>query len=144
MKVSRKSDYTLRVLCTLVENYGGEAISIRTLAEKNDVPKRFLEHLMLESKAKGWVRSVSGRFGGYVLGKKPEDITMDEVLRHFDGVLAPVGCVSVEKYQPCTQESRCRFRRVLLEIRNLTVGIMKSTTLASICAEGPAHSEKNG
>lgn len=142
MKLSRKSDYALRVLFTLVEHYGGKPISIRELAEQNDVPRRFLEHIMLEIKAKGWVQSIPGRFGGYVLGKQPEEITMGQVVRHFDGVLAPIGCVSVFGYQHCSQESVCRFRRMLLEIRNWTVNLMDRSTLAAVHAGKPVTREE--
>ena len=67
MKLSRKSDYALRALLTLAQHYGQGPISIRELARRNVVPKRFLEHIMLELRGNGWVRSVRGRDGGYVL-----------------------------------------------------------------------------
>ena len=131
MKLSMKSDYALRVLVTLVEHYGGGPIPIRELARRNDVPKRFLEHIMLDLKAQGWVRSVPGRDGGYVLAKAPESIAMGEVVRHFDGVIGPIACVSTSHYERCSQEPVCRFRRVLLEIRNFTARLMDQSTLAS-------------
>jgi Rrf2 family protein len=132
MKLSRKSDYALRALFTLVGHYGQGPVSIRELALRNDVPKRFLEHIMLELKEKGWVRSVPGRDGGYELGQPPERITMGQVVRHFDGILAPIACVSTTHYQPCSQEPVCRFRRVLLEIRNFTARLMDRATLAEV------------
>ncbi len=142
MRISRKSDYALRVLFTLVEHYDGQPISIRELAERNDVPKRFLEHIMLELKAKGWVRSIPGRSGGYVLGQKPENITMGHVVRYFDGILAPMGCVSVSNYQHCSQEPVCRFRRTILDIRNQTVRLMDGLTLAAVYAGKPVAREE--
>ncbi len=89
MKVSRKSDYALRALFGLMATDGTTPVSIRELAERYDVPRRFLEQIMLELKSKGWVRSIAGRDGGFVLAKRPDEITMGEVVRHFDGVLAP-------------------------------------------------------
>jgi Rrf2 family protein len=132
MKLSRKSDYALRALFDLVAHDGTTPIPIRELAERNDVPKRFLEQIMLELKSKGWVRSIAGRDGGFVLAKRPDEITMGEVVRHFDGVLAPIGCVSTSHYQPCSQESVCRFRRVLLDIRNYSARHMDQATLAAV------------
>ena len=64
MRISKKSDYALRVLMTLVEYYGQEPISIRELAARNAVPKRFLEHIMLDLKSQGWVTSLPGKSGG--------------------------------------------------------------------------------
>jgi Rrf2 family protein len=139
MKLSRKTDYALRVLFTLVEHHGRRPIPIRELARRNDVPKRFLEHIMLEMKARGWVDSTPGKHGGYVLAKAPEKISMGEVVRHFDGVLAPVGCVSVRHYEPCSQESVCRFRHLLLGIRNDIARKMERASLASVFAGLPVQ-----
>jgi Rrf2 family protein len=133
MKISRRTDYALRALFTLVEGFEqNRPISIRELAECNDVPKRFLEHIMLDLKSRGWVTSIAGKHGGYKLAKKPSEITMGQVVRHFDGILSPIGCVSTSNYQPCSQESTCRFRRVFLDIRNYTNRTMDGATLASV------------
>lgn len=137
MKLSKKTDYALRALFTLSDNFGGAPVPIRELARRNDVPKRFLEHIMLDLKAKGWVDSVSGIKGGYVLARKPEAITMGEVIRHFDGLLAPIECVSVHCYTRCSQEPLCRFRRVLLDARNYVAKLMDTSTLASVAKGAP-------
>ncbi|MGH7979588.1 MAG: RrF2 family transcriptional regulator, partial [Limisphaerales bacterium] len=108
MQVSKKTDYALRALFTLGEHFNGTPIPIRELARRNDIPKRFLEQIMLALKAKGWVKSLSGMRGGYVLAKNPSKITMGEVIRHFDGILAPIACVSFSGYKRCSQEPVCR------------------------------------
>lgn len=132
MRISKKTDYALRVLFTLVDHFGGAPIPIRELARRNDVPKRFLEQIMLALKAQGWVDSVAGIRGGYVLAKKPDKITMGEIVRHFDGILAPIDCVSVTGYKRCSQEPVCKFRRVFLDARNYIAGLMDKATLAEI------------
>jgi len=137
MKVSKKTDYALRALFTLVEHFGRGPIPIRELARRNDAPKRFLEHIMLDLKAKGWVDSVPGIHGGYVLAKKPTQITMGEVVRYFDGILAPIDCVSVSGYKRCTQEPVCRFRRVFLDARNYVTELMDNATLADVAKGAP-------
>jgi Rrf2 family protein len=139
MKLSRKADYALRVLFTLVERWGQSQgpISMNELAKKNDVSKRFLEHIMLDLKSQGWVESSPGRTGGYVLAQPPERITLGQVVRHFDGILAPVGCVSISNFEGCSQAGNCRFRRVLLEIRNLTASHMDNATLAQVARNEP-------
>lgn len=141
MRLSKKSDYALRALFSLVEHYGEGPISIRELAEWNDVPKRFLEQIMLDLKNRGWVASIPGRVGGFILAKPPEAITMGEIVRHFDGILAPIGCVSTSQYEPCSQEPKCRFRRVLLDIRNYTNQRM-NTDLATVFAGSPVAEEE--
>jgi Rrf2 family protein len=137
MRVSRKTDYALRALFTLVDHYKGVPIPIRELARRNDVPKKFLEQIMLDLKAQGWVDSMAGVRGGYVLAKKPSEITMGEVVRHFDGILAPIDCVSVTGYKRCSQESVCRFRRVFFNARNYVAGLMDRATLADVSKSLP-------
>jgi len=136
MQLSMRTDYALRALFTLVEHHGGNPIPIGELARRNDVPKKFLEHIMLDLKSRGWVESLPGKRGGYLLKKNPSKITMGEVVRHFDGYLAPIACVSVTDYKRCSQEPVCRFRRVLLRARNIVAELMDKTTLADVL-QGP-------
>ena len=142
MRVSKRTDYALRALFTLVDHYGGLPIPIRELARRNDVPKRFLEQIMLALKTQGWVGSVAGIRGGYVLARNPNKITMGEVVRHFDGILAPIDCVSVSGYQRCTQESVCRFRRVFFDARNYVANLMDRTTLAEVAKGLPVSKQE--
>lgn len=142
MWVSKKTDYALRALFTLVDHYGGVPIPIRELARRNDVPKRFLEQIMLDLKTQGWVDSVAGIRGGYILARNPEKIMMGEVVRHFDGVLAPIGCVSVARYERCSQESVCRFRRVFLDVRNYVAGVMDRSSLADVAKIAPVSRQE--
>jgi Rrf2 family protein len=142
MWVSKKTDYALRVLFTLVDHHGGTPIPIRELARRNDAPKRFLEQILLECKAQGWVRSEAGIRGGYVLAKNPAKITMGEVVRHFDGILAPIDCVSVAGYKRCSQEPVCRFRRVFLDVRNYVAGVMDRSTLAEVAKISPVTKQE--
>ena len=142
MWVSKKTDYALRALFTLVDNYGGIPIPIRELARRNDVPKRFLEQIMLDLKTQGWVSSVAGIRGGYILAKSPTKITMGEVVRHFDGILAPIDCVSVAGYKRCSQEPVCRFRRVFLDVRNYVAGVMDRSTLADVAKIAPVSKQE--
>jgi Rrf2 family protein len=137
MRVSKQTDYALRALFTLVDHFGGTPIPIRELARRNDVPKRFLEQIMLKLKAKGWVDSVPGVRGGYVLAKHPSKITMGEIIRLFDGIIAPIDCVSVSGYKRCSQEPVCRFRRVFLDARNYVAGLMERATLAEVAKGAP-------
>lgn len=142
MRVSKKTDYALRVLFTLVDHFGGAPIPIRELARRNDVPKRFLEQIMLDLKTRGWVKSEAGIRGGYVLAKKPEKITMGEIVRHFDGILAPISCVSVKGYERCSQEPTCKFRRVFLDARNFVANLMDKATLAEVAKGAPVSKQE--
>ena len=122
MRVSKKTDYALRALFTLVDHYGGAPIPIRELARRNDI--------------------MTGLRGGYVLSKNPSKITMGEVVRHFDGILAPIGCVSVTAYKRCSQEPVCRFRRIFLDARNYVTDIMERATLAEVAKGSPVSKQE--
>lgn len=137
MRISKKTDYALRALFTLVEHYGRGPIPIRELARRNDVPKRFLEQIVLDLKRQGWVDSLPGVRGGIFLAKPPAKITMGEVVRYFDGIIAPIGCVSTSGYERCSQESVCRFRRVFLDARNYVTHLMDGATLESVAKGAP-------
>ena len=132
MKLSMKTDYALRAIFTLVEHHGQAPISIRELAVRNEIPKRFLEQILLQMKEKGWVNSLPGKVGGYRLARDPDQITMGEIVRHFEEVLAPIHCVSVAADKCCSQEPSCRFRRLRLNIRNVVASMMDGTTLEAV------------
>lgn len=140
MKISKKSDYALRALLLLADQEPGELVSIRRLAETADIPKRFLEQIMLDLREHGWVKAVTGRDGGFQMAVRPDELTMGQIVRHFDGVLAPVGCVSVTHYEPCSQEKVCRFRRVFLEARNHAARMLDSLTLEDLRHTRPVSS----
>lgn len=142
MKISKKTDYALRALFTLVDQYGQKPVSIRELAARNDIPKRFLEHIMLDLKSQGWVKSLPGKSGGYALARRPDQIQFGQVVRHFDALLAPINCVSVDDYEPCSQEETCRFRRVFLEIRNQSTHLMDIASLEVVFSGQPVRSQE--
>ena len=140
MKISKKTDYALRALFAIAE-IKESSISIRELSESIDVPRRFLENIMLEMNKAGWVRSIPGRYGGYTLAKDSNEITLGEVIRFFECMIAMISCVSVSSYESCSQEGKCHFRRVFLNIRNLTAQILDKTTIASCLAQTPITKE---
>jgi len=142
MKLSNRTDYALRALFTMVECADKELVSTRKLAERNDIPKKFLEQILMEMKIKGWIESVTGKRGGYRLAKPADQITMGEVIRHFDGSLAPIGCVSSTQYRCCSQEATCRFRRVFLDARNYVARLMDEATLESVYQAEPVTREE--
>jgi Rrf2 family protein len=134
-----KTDYALRALLTLTAHYGRQPITIRELARRNDIPRRFLGQIMVEMKLQGWVDSIRGKQGGYILMQPPDKITAGQVMRYFDGILAPIACVSVNRHVPCAQESVCQFRRLFLDVRNRIAQLMDHTTLAEVSCRPPVE-----
>jgi Rrf2 family protein len=85
------------------------------------------------------VKSLAGRDGGFVLAKPAHEITMGEIVRHFEGSFAMVDSVSNANHQPCSQDKICRFRQVLWDIRNYAVARLDETTLASLVPAQVVH-----
>lgn len=139
--LSQKAKYALKALFVLGEHQGTEPVMIAEVADRAGVPRKFLEQILLEMKRRGIVHSVRGKFGGYTLGRKPEDITFAEVLRVIDGPLALSPCASVTAYRKCDDcddETTCAIRRVLLAVRDSTAGILERHTLAQALADRKA------
>jgi Rrf2 family protein len=140
MKLSMKADYAFRVLFSLVEHFGRGPVSIRALAERNGVPKAFLEHIMLDLKAEGWVKSVAGKHGGYELSRHPEKITMGEIVRYFEGEEAeakPQRRARRGAKAAAAPEASTRYRRLMREVREQAAGMMDRATLAAVFAGRP-------
>jgi Rrf2 family protein len=136
MELTKRGEYGLLALYDLAQHYGEEPISSRELAERNGIPPRFLEQILLALTRGYIVRSRRGRGGGYVLARPPEDISLAEVVRLLDGPLAPIGCVSQTAYEPCHwPEKATGLRQVMQEVRDAVAAIMEETSLADIAAE---------
>ena len=111
-------------------NYGGDPLRIGEISEREKIPKKFLEQILLELKKAGLLRSRRGAGGGYSLIKPPREITFAQVIRIIDGPLAPLGCVSKHAYVSCPDEKSCGLYRVMLDVRNATARILEGVTFA--------------
>src|SRR5271155_2220071 len=101
MKLSVRGEYALRALLVLGLKYGEAVVQIKTISREQNIPKRFLEQILNDLKLAGIVRSTRGVKGGYRLARRPEEITMAAIVRHVEGALAPVSCVSERFYEKC-------------------------------------------
>jgi Rrf2 family protein len=135
MKLSVRGEYALRALLVLGLNYDQSVVRIQTISEQQNIPKRFLEQILNDLKSAGVVQSRRGVTGGYRLARRPEEITLAVVIRHIEGALAPVSCVSERFYEKCScpDESRCAIRSVMKEVREAVVKIAERLTIAELC-----------
>ncbi len=135
MKLSVRGEYALRALLVLALNYDESVVRIQTISEQQKIPKRFLEQILNDLKSAGIVQSRRGVAGGYRLARRPEEIPLAAIVRHIEGALAPVSCVSERFYEKCScpDESRCAIRSVMKETRDAIVHIMERVTLAELC-----------
>jgi len=135
MKLSVRGEYALRALLVLGLNYDQSVVRIQTISEQQNIPKRFLEQILNDLKSAGVVQSRRGVAGGYRLSRPPEQIPLAVIIRHIEGALAPVSCVSERFYEKCScpDESRCAIRSVMKEVREAVVRIAERLTIADLC-----------
>lgn len=126
----------MMAMIRLAREYGNGAIMIRDIAKSENIPQRFLENILLELKNLGFLGSKLGKSGGYFLLKNPVEITLADIVRHFEGTIAMLSCVSEKSYQPCEfckEESLCKIRSTFKTVRDSTFGILSKTTLKDLC-----------
>ena len=135
MILSKKTRYAMVALARLARDYGNGPIQIREIAEEEKIPQSFLENILLELRKMGILGSLVGKSGGYYLLKKPSDVTLAEIIDHFEGTLSLLYCVSEKAYRPCEfckDESTCRIRGVFKNILDSTYRILNGATLETL------------
>lgn len=135
MKLSLRGEYTLRALIVLGLHFGQPVISIQTISQDQNIPKRYLEQILNDLKSAGFVQSKRGIAGGYRLALPPDQVSLASVIRHMEGALAPVSCVSEKFYRRCScpNEAQCGIRSVMKEVRDAVVQILERVTVAELC-----------
>jgi Rrf2 family protein len=133
MLISKKTKYGLKALLHLARHYCEGPILIADLAREENIPKKFLEAILLALKNNGILHSRKGKGGGYYLGRHPNSITFGQAIRVMEGPLAPVPCVSETAYAKCSEcdnELSCGIRIVMKDVRDAMAKILDGTTLA--------------
>jgi Rrf2 family protein len=137
MRLSKRGEYGLRAMIALAAtDPDGEVatIQIREIAEREQMPAKFLEQILLALRNAGLLHSKMGVGGGYHLAKSPAEISLGQIVRVLDGPLAPVKCVSQMAYEPCgcPDEETCGLRLVMSDVRNAIADVLDKTTLADV------------
>jgi len=133
--LSKKSKYGLKAMMVLAKEYGQGPVLISDLAQREDIPRKFLELILLELKNQGLLQSKKGKGGGYFLGRDPKLISVGHIVRVLDGPIAPLPCVSKTAYMRCREcrdERSCGIRIVMKEVRDATAKILDSTSLVDM------------
>jgi Rrf2 family protein len=132
MRLSTKGEYASRAMLELSRRHGNGPLHIREISEAQNIPRRFLEQILLMLKRAGYLKSRKGQKGGYVLAKPPSAISVAEVIRVMDGPLAPIDCVSVMAHETCPMEGTCGLRWLWKDVRDSVAGILEKTTFADL------------
>lgn len=143
MRISNKTDYALRALFALVASPEQRAVSAREIAERSRISRKFLEQIMRELKELGVVQSVSGKHGGYRLARPAAEISVGEVVRHFDGLHGPAPCACLDcGVETCPHESACHFRWLFVDIRDYAARLLDGATLESVYRKSVSERSK--
>ena len=135
MRLSKRGEYGLRAMIDLATwDHGSAVVQIKDIAEREQIPPKFLEQILLTLKNAGLLHSKMGVGGGYYLAKAADQISLGHIIRILDGPLAPVRCVSQMAYEPCgcPDEVTCGLRLVMSDVRNAIADILDGTTLADV------------
>ena len=140
MRLSKRGEYGLRAMINLADTAAGDKpyplVQIKEISERENIPVKFLEQILLALKNAGLLQSKMGFGGGYYLARPAAEINLGQIVRVLDGPLAPIRCVSQMAYEPCDcpDEQTCGLRMVMGDVRNAIAAILDNTSLADVVA----------
>jgi Rrf2 family protein len=133
--LTKKAKYAFKALIALARNESNQPILISDIARNEQLPRKFLEAILLELKRGGYLGSKKGAGGGYYLLKPASEIQMTSVIRIIDGPIAMLPCISLNFYERCDEcisEHYCGIRDVMKDVRDATLKILGETTIADM------------
>jgi Rrf2 family protein len=114
----------------LAENYGNGPLQLKIIAQRQKISVKYLEQLMAVLRSAGFVRSIRGSKGGYLLAKAPEQIKLSDIFHCLEGPVVTVECVENESY--CTRTNDCVARQIWAEVQKAVMGVLQSITLQNL------------
>ena len=133
--LSKKTKYAIKALVFLAKNQAQPPMQIARIAEEENIPKKFLEQILLDLRNAGYLYSKKGAGGGYSLNKNPAEIYLVDILRITDGPIAMVPCASLKFYHKCEEchdEITCGIRKVFIAVRDASLKVLSETSIAQI------------
>lgn len=134
--LSQKSKYAIKALVALARDSSAtNVMRISELAANENIPRKFLEAILVELRNQGLLASKMGVNGGYYLLKKPSEIFITQVMRLTDGPIALLPCVSLNFYEPCAEcedEATCSLRDMAIQVRDASLKILNNTSVQDL------------
>lgn len=130
MRLSTRTRYGIRAMLELAENVGRGPLQLRIIAHRQDISVKYLDQLMAILKSAGFVRSVRGAKGGYMLAKAPEQIKLSDVFNCLEGPVVTVECTENENY--CARAADCVARQVWTQLQEAVTAVLQSITFKDL------------
>lgn len=132
--LSKKAQYAIKALEYLANRYTEGPVLISEIAEKKQIPLKFLENILLELRKADILESKKGKGGGYLLKESPDQTTVANVLRVIDGPISMLPCVSLYFYKPCEtcDLDQCRIKDMFAEARDAVLDVLEKKTLQDL------------
>lgn len=130
MRLSTRTRYAVRAMLELAVNTSNIPVQLKTIAKRQDISVKYLEQLMATLKTAGFVRSVRGSKGGYILAKPPNQIMLDRLFICLEGPVITVECVENDSF--CDRAADCAPRLLWAELQEAIMRVLKSTTLQDL------------
>jgi Rrf2 family transcriptional regulator, cysteine metabolism repressor len=132
MRLTNRSEYALLALVHLARHEGEGFVPVQAIAAAQQIPPKFLEQILLALKRARYVQSLKGQHGGYRLAKPARAVSLAEIIRLFDGALAPTESVSKYFYEPTPIQAEKSLMAVFKAIRDHVSAKLEKTTLADV------------
>jgi Rrf2 family protein len=133
--LSKKTKYGLKALTFIARQEDKSPVQIATIAAKENISHKYLESILLTLRKAGFLGSKKGKGGGYYMLRPPSDILMTDVIRVLEGPIAMLACVSLnfyEKCDDCPDENACSVHKLMIQVRDNTLQVLRNNTLADI------------
>jgi len=133
--LTNKGKYGLKAMVHLAGQEPGTLAQVQDVADRNNIPKKFLDQILSELRNAGLVFSKKGKGGGYALAQPAHKISVGQIVRILDGPLAPIQCASVTAYRPCDDcgdEKGCAVRLMMVKARNAIADVLDNHSLADM------------
>ena len=118
-------------------------VTVAEIARRRNIPRKFLEQILLQFKGAGLVASRRGQKGGYFLAVPASKISLADIVRLTEGSLAPIECVSESYYDECPHEATCPFREVWMDIKKYMIEKLENLTIYDMCERAEKISDKH-
>ena len=133
--LSKKTKYGLKAITFIARQENTAPVQVATISKSENISHKFLESILLTLRKSGFLGSKKGKGGGYYLLKRPEEILMTDIIRLLEGPIAMVPCVSLnyyEKCDDCPDEQKCSVHKLMIQVRDNTLKVLKNNTLADL------------